>query len=592
MNIGDKRIECNIINITYLIANFEKITEREENCGCVILVCSSIKVIIMENNSSDMFSKMLGVKPIEPKPTQDSPKESASTDKTQPAHVEEEKKNDVSTAPVSEKKGDTVGSFSSMSSTDTKKSVNSTIGGAKDKIGEKVKKVNLKLVVIIVVVGIVLLVGAYVGFGVVLPAKTKAAKIRNNYLASEITDIYSNSISGNSLREKIFVSSLGDYSNDVKKAYVEGAISYDAAMSIYSALNSTGLFDGSAIADNKTYVEKLEASKKAFTSGEQLYSQSKYSDALVQFSKVIKDDANYDAAQDYITKCGTQYRESVLSTATQKLSSGDYEGAIHVLEDANKNVASDTEIAAALEKAKNDYADYVKKNALEEGNKLIAEKKYEEVITIIDSALSKNEGDSELLALKNVAESEYVSSVISQADALMAEYDYSKAADVVATALKTLSENATLQKKQEEIETNKPAPLNTLIMINSKGWNWNDGTPKDPFGTDYSYSKNYVILSYYNGSGEYSKYGEFRAYKKYSKLTGRVAPYEAMSENGSVVFKIFADDELVYTSPEITRKTDAFVFNVDIHHADYIKIETSVDSGKNIIFSDLSVFVN
>lgn len=538
------------------------------------------------NNSNDLFSKIFGTTLASTNQAQVQSGESTST--TEPASTQSDKgaNNAVSS---SQDQKQTYGSsvshsvfnpiVTSTSPTSKKKSVD---------VKKVSEKINIKLVAGIAIALVVVIVLSYVGFGVVLPAKTNASKIRRDFLGSEITSIYESNIEGNGLREKIFLDSLTNYPKDVKKAYIDDKIAYDRAISIFSTLKSSGLFDEARIIENREIVETLEVSKRAFTTGEQLFAQGKFNDAIVQFAKVVEDDKNYDKAQDYITQCGAKYKDTVLSSATNALSSGNYDDAVQMLEEASQVLTNDSDISSALEKAKTDYAAYLKKDALEKGNALISEKKYQEAISLANTALEKNANDSELTALLNLAESEYVSSVISQADSLMAEYDYSRAVDIVDEALQVLPDNAELKNKRSIIDANKPVPLDTLVMLNSHEWKWNEGVPKDPFNNDYSDSANYVI-----STGWYpDTYGEFRAYKKYKRLTGRIAPYTGIGEDDEMFIKIFADDELVYTSPIVTRKTDAFRFNVDVKNAEYIKIvfDHAPSQYDNTILSDLVLY--
>ena len=541
------------------------------------------------NNSNDLFSKMLGVTPAST--NQPQKKSEEASDNTEKSSAQNEKTVNNATA-SSQKEKQVFAVNNSERKAFNPPTVSSSPTSKKNSVDVKKisEKINIKLVGGIAIALVVVIVLSYVGLGVVLPAKTNASKIRKDFLSSEISSIYASSIEGNGLREKIFADSLKNYPKDVKKAYENEEITYDRAISIFSALKSTRLFDDAKISENREHVEALEVSRRAFSSGEQLFAQGKFNDAIVQFAKVVKEDTNYDKAQDYISQCGAKYKETVLSSVTSSLSSGNYDDAFRVLEEASQVLTNDSDISAALEKAQRDYAAYLKKSALENGNTLISEKKYQEAISLVDAALERNANDSELTALLNLAKNEYVASVVSKADSLIAEYDYSKAGDIINEALQVLPDNADLKNKQAAIEANKPIPLDTLVMLNSNSWKWNDGVPKDPFDNDYSDSANYVI-----STGWYpNTYGEFRAYKKYKRLTVRIAPYTGIGENDEMFIKIFADDELVYTSPIITRKTDAFRFNVDVKNAEYIKIvfDHAPSQDDNTILSDLVLYTH
>ena len=564
-----------------------------------------------ENNSNDLFSKMLSSTPTQNAAPADKNENSQTAEqslqnesaKTPPAEETFQSEN-TDTAVTDEdsqfknddSRIDIPSSF--VKSEDSQKTfADSAFGKQKEshynkkelnlkKISEKI---NIRLFAGIAVGLVVLIVLCWFCLGVILPAKTNASKIYNNFLDTEISDIYENKIRGNSLREKIFSDSLEDYPEKTKKAYLAEEISYDKATAIFSELQAAGFLDASVISENKEYTDSIKTSGEAFDEGEKLYTQGKYSDAILLLAKVITDDKNYDKAQEYITQCETKYKETVLSSSNENVSSGNYDDAIKILEEAENVLKDNSDITSALEKVKADYAVYLKNDALEKANALISEKKYTEAISLINTALEKNANDSELTALLNMTKNEYVTNVISQADALLEEYDYTGAGEIIDEALKVLPDNSDLAAKKETINSNKPTSLDTLVMINSNRWEWNNGAPKDPFENDYSDSVNYMIPN----DGAQTTYGEFRLYKKYGKLTGRIAPYTDIGENDEAYIQIYADEQLVYTSPMITRKTDAFRFNVDIKNAEYIKIVCEKPNWVcSLILSDLVVYPN
>ena len=76
----------------------------------------------------------------------------------------------------------------------------------------------------------------------------------------------------------------------------------------------------------------------------------------------------------------------------------------------------------------------------------------------------------------------------------------------------------------------------------------------DSLGNAYK-PKNYVTTS------GYSAYAEYNVRQSYTKISGKIAPHESLSEGYDVVLKIYADDAIVYTSPKITRTTYAIDFS-------------------------------
>ena len=138
-----------------------------------------------------------------------------------------------------------------------------------------------------------------------------------------------------------------------------------------------------------------------------------------------------------------------------------------------------------------------------------------------------------------------------------------------------------------QTEATNNVSLTTLKPITG-GWSWNEGSPGDPFGTDYSSSKNYAILSHVYDYGEDIKSAEYRLDEKYYKVTGQIAPHTSFEEDESAYLQIYVDDELVYMSETITIKQIPQKFEIDVNNAKFIKFVVNLAGyGSNIIISDV-----
>ncbi len=62
---------------------------------------------------------------------------------------------------------------------------------------------------------------------------------------------------------------------------------------------------------------------------------------------------------------------------------------------------------------------------------------------------------------------------------------------------------------------------------------------------------------------------------EYSKFTATIDPvsYFGTASTNGVQLRVLADDELVYSSPTITYRTDDLEVSVDIKNADYLAFE-------------------
>ena len=208
-------------------------------------------------------------------------------------------------------------------------------------------------------------------------------------------------------------------------------------------------------------------------------------------------------------------------------------------------------------------------------------------------------GDSDLSAKAEEYEQTYVYYVLEYVDELMSVRDYSSATGAINDALKDFPDNTDLSDKLADIESKKPVSLASLDALNHEKNNmtmldWNTDAPVDPFGNDYSSSINYQI---YKQTSYYNSYcwSEYRIYGDYKEISGKLSPYTSIGQNSTIYFQIFADDNLVYTSPIIDRKTDQFSFLVDISGAEYIKIQVCGGSNNDrgaLIISDVLLWPN
>lgn len=121
-----------------------------------------------------------------------------------------------------------------------------------------------------------------------------------------------------------------------------------------------------------------------------------------------------------------------------------------------------------------------------------------------------------------------------------------------------------LVSKEKDFNESKVSLL-AFDPVNSYRWEANEGTLKDSLGNIYSVTLPYIIIN----EGQYA---EYYVNNTYSKLEFKLAPHESMGQDAHVQVKVYADDLLVFTSEEITRKSESKTYSVDIKQAKFIKI--------------------
>ena len=274
------------------------------------------------------------------------------------------------------------------------------------------------------------------------------------------------------------------------------------------------------------------------------------------FSQKLKQKNN-----EYIEKLNEAIKIKVIEEAKALVDKNEFEAAISKIQAAQEIYGNATEYEIA-------YKEYKKMYALSEAEIYFDNGDYAGAVSTLIEAKKDIENDIELLAAYNLYCERYVEEIITKVDELNNQRQYSEAIEMINAGLKILPENEKLQTKFAMVEAKKPISITTLTKLNSSYWYWNKEDPKDPFGNDYSQTANYFV--HRNNNREASI--EYRVYQNYDTLTGIIAPHADIGENYTGAVQVYADDVLVYNSPTVEQKTDAFDFSADIAGAEYIKI--------------------
>lgn len=373
------------------------------------------------------------------------------------------------------------------------------------------------------------------------------------------------------------IRNLQDRIAAVRTGFSQNEIEYTVAQMEISSIQKMKLKDlDGDIAEALDYIDRVNESRTHFNTAESFLDSENYAEAIEQYQMVIEDDTNYETAKAQLAVAVDKYRESALSKAASHADTDNYKEAISILQAALEDLPNDAAITEQLEIYQSDFAAKTKTDTLAAAEEFAEAEDYVNAMKTIQDAMSGTDSDADFTAAYNQYYDKYIAQTVAAADAKVAEKDYAGAISILNAALKNAAGDSTLTAKLDEVNAAKPVLLSELKAINrSDAWpTWNEGTPVDPFGNDYTYASNYWIFdrSHDSWDGEESFYVEYRLYGKYKTLTGTIAAYTTMSTDGKCYFQVFADDRLRYTSPTVVRKTDAFQLSVDISDADYIRI--------------------
>ena len=375
---------------------------------------------------------------------------------------------------------------------------------------------------------------------------------------------------------------------EIKSDFSQGAIPYETARMELTTIKNMGIKSISTeITEIQIFVEKLNESRTNFATAESFFSTGDYKEAISHYRQVIEDDENYDAAADRLADSLERYREQSLNKAKEYADAELYANAINTLDEALTVIPNDAKLTEQKRLYEKSDVEKQKADALSEAAALARNGDYLGAVKALNSVMNTQSSDAELISAYNDYCDKYAAKVITTAEEKVKVKDFEGAISALNAALKEVPGNKKLAEKLEEVKSRQPVPITNLTAINSNNWRkWNNGSPKDPFGNDYSSSSNYVI-SYSYGEEQYI---EYRLYGDYTTLTGTIAPYTEMEEDKYGFLQVYVDDVLVYTSKDVGRKTDAFSFEVNVSGAEYIKLVINSKYHGYIILSDVQLW--
>ncbi len=362
----------------------------------------------------------------------------------------------------------------------------------------------------------------------------------------------------------------------IEKLYAslkDSSMTYEAVVHELEAIENMGISELKENIDStKKAVEALNDSRAFYATAVEFQNKGNYDEAIKEYRKVIKEDGNYQTAQTNIDTCSDLFRKETIAKAEEYATSGDYDNALSVLNAALDTLENDAEIKKQISVYTAEHKDHLVAQTIKSADEAVNNGDYPAAIKGLETLLESvdsSEAEQKLSRYRVDYEAECVEKI----DELLADKKFDEAEKLAKDALKVLEDNEALNNKLTEIEEKRPVSLSTLTPING-GWTWNEGTPTDPFGNTYTNANNFRV---FNARDYTEYYAEYRVYGEYQTLSGSLAPYADIPEDGWGRISVYADEKLVYTSPDVLRKTDTFDFSADISGADYVKIIVTVD---------------
>lgn len=315
---------------------------------------------------------------------------------------------------------------------------------------------------------------------------TPFGKFKDNIENGEISaaeSIYSENKDNEKFSEKC-KSYLAEYTSEIFDKYKNKNIDFDEAVSVINAYSSM-------YKDEETLrgIRDIEASRTAFSQGEELLADKKYAEAIDMFSKVIEDDTeNYKAAQSQTEAAAdmlcteviessqklveqkkfteayfeldvldfdderietqkqsviSAYEEYTVNSADKKIAASDYAGAMEIYAEVPSEMLSEKLKTKSAEAEKN-YVDYVSGVA----DEYIKNENYTAAINAVEEEFQRTNA-SALDKLLGITKNKYADHVIGQAEEYAANNDYAGAFRMILSAEENVSSDKLADAEQK-----------------------------------------------------------------------------------------------------------------------------------------------
>ena len=339
--------------------------------------------------------------------------------------------------------------------------------------------------------------------------------------------------------------------------------------------------DGSGKVSASTGMDKTEL-KEAYQTAETYMQQGDYENAITYFSLIqgYKDsDQQLKTAQDNYK---SNKKPEILNTAQTYINNNEYDKAIATLEAAEEMLPNDLDVAALLKSAQLNKIKYMIATFEADDTRHTTDG-YAGIIQSLFDVSSVVDGDVELSAKKNEFISLYRTLIFDQAETALNETGYEAGLAILSQGAALLQSDDALLARMEEYKSYKPVYLTSLDYFNT-GLVSNCGDTRDTvslgilnncednLGVEH---QNVVMFegSQWSSGGD-SNWYEYLINQQYRMFSGTLfIDLRNRDKDDSAVIKVYLDDILRYTSPEMTRGVQPVDFSIDVAGVTSLKIE-------------------
>ena len=488
------------------------------------------------------------------------------------------------------------------------------------------KKNKKAPIAIAIIAGCVVLIAGGI-FGIIYlvkannPVNLVIDKIKTGNF-EDAKEIYEDDIDEDEEKILELIDELETYLAETKTTFYNEESTYEEVKDTIELVEYFNMVDlEDEVADLKEYIEIINDSRTAYKTAEAYMESQNYLKAIDNYSKVNVEDSNYENAKTKKQEAITIYKNNEMTKAEKAAESGDYAEAIAILNEVEKYLKNDADILTKKDIYTTAMESEIEKTAITKSERLVEAGDYEGAIAVLKEAAKNVSDDTKLIALvdeyTNTMEINIIETAISTATEYKDNKDYINALDTLESVLSYNNEsvnnlyttvydefytsvlaeaeevfntsghtaavnklneyNSYFGEKDDFIEKKEYyaglAPVNLTEMKTfdeSKDWEGPVFSASDHLGNSFS---NCYVQGPYTSYGSRYEYVEYYVNGKYTSISGTIAASINQDVDHIGKVEIYADDELVYSSQNVTAKTDPFDFKVDITGKKYIMIK-------------------
>ncbi len=396
---------------------------------------------------------------------------------------------------------------------------------------------------------------------------------------SEAFDYYKEKISGDSKERELkkeIKKGFSDHFDNILEQYNNDEVDEKEIKNLFKLFDKLKFDDDDEdFEEFSNKFEALQSSKESYNRALELMEEKDYNSAIRYFGYVIEDDSKYEDAQKKIEEIGNMIADEKLVDVKSYLDNKQYGDAVKTA----YSLRYDLEGIKAYEDMYKEAVDGLLKESDAKVEEFFKENDYNSARSYLSSLYSTYYYVEDIEDKYEKIEDTYADYVVKESKALADKGDYTGAAEMVKAASGQVRNNDKINTAYETYKVYAPVYLHELTCLSSEGSvNATDNT----YYTKDNTGKEHKSAFWVDGWGKNDYWAEYYLDGNYTKFTGICGVNSRnINESHSIHFEVYGDDNLIYTSPSMTKGALPENFIIDVTGVKKLKIFYPGNDGSN-----------